>query len=174
MAKTPERALGADGGGVAGRARARRARKSPTCRRSPTPKARGITIEPWDYRFYAEKVRKAKYDLDSDEVKQYLQLDKLREAMFYVAGELFGFRFTPVAEGTVPVFHPDVKVWEVTDKAAGAHVGLLVPRPVRAAGQALGRLGVELPRATRPSTAGRRCSPRTTPTSSRARRASRC
>jgi peptidyl-dipeptidase Dcp len=82
-----------------------------------------ITIEPWDYRFYAEKVRKAKYDLDSDEVKQYLQLDKLREAMFYVAGELFGFAFAPVESGTIPVFHPDVNVWEVTDKASGKHVG---------------------------------------------------
>ena len=84
----------------------------------------GITIEPWDYRFYAEKVRQKTYALDSDEVKQYLQLDKLREAMFMVAGELFGFAFTPVAEGSVPVFHPDVKVWEVTDKASGKHVGL--------------------------------------------------
>ncbi|NHK26903.1 M3 family metallopeptidase [Parvularcula flava] len=83
-----------------------------------------ITIEPWDYRFYAEKVRKAKYDLDSDEVKQYLQLDKLREAMFYVAGELFDFGFTPVEEGSVPVFHPDVKVWEVTNKTTGENVGL--------------------------------------------------
>jgi peptidyl-dipeptidase Dcp len=83
-----------------------------------------ITIEPWDYRYYAEKVRKAKYDLDSDEVKQYLQLDKLREAMFFVAGELFNFQFTPVKEGEVPVFHPDVKVWEVTDKTSGAHIGL--------------------------------------------------
>ena len=84
----------------------------------------GITIEPWDYRFYAEKVRKAKYDLDSDEVKQYLQLDLLREAMFYVAGELFHFEFTPVPEGSVPVFHEDVKVWEVTDRSSGDHVGL--------------------------------------------------
>ncbi|MCU7553362.1 M3 family metallopeptidase [Alteromonas sp. ASW11-19] len=83
-----------------------------------------ITIQPWDYRFYAEKVRKAKYDLDSNEVKQYLQLDKLREAMFYVAGRLFDFNFTPVEEGKVPVFHPDVKVWEVTDKATGEHIGL--------------------------------------------------
>jgi peptidyl-dipeptidase Dcp len=83
-----------------------------------------IKIEPWDYRFYAEQVRKAKYDLDSDEVKQYLQLDKLREAMFYVAGRLFNFNFTPVAEGSVPVFHPDVKVWEVTDKTSGKHIGL--------------------------------------------------
>ena len=83
-----------------------------------------ITIEPWDYRFYAEKVRVAKYDLNSDEVKQYLQLDKLRDAMFYVAGRLFNYEFTPVPEGSVPVFQEDVKVWEVTDKDSGAHIGL--------------------------------------------------
>ncbi len=83
-----------------------------------------ITIEPWDYRYYAEKVRKKKYDLDSDEVKQYLQLDKLTEAMFFTAGELFNFKFTPVEEGSVPVFHEDVKVWEVTDKDSGKHIGL--------------------------------------------------
>ena len=83
-----------------------------------------IKIEPWDYRFYAEKVRKDRYDLDSDEVKAYLQLDKLREGMFYVAGELFNFDFTPVAEGAVPVFHPDVKVWEVNDKTTGDFIGL--------------------------------------------------
>ena len=84
----------------------------------------GITIAPWDYRYYAEKVRKAKYDLDSDEVKQYLQLDKLREAMFFVAGELFHFEFTPVPEDSVPVFHEDVSVWEVTDKTSGEHIGV--------------------------------------------------
>ncbi len=83
-----------------------------------------ITIEPWDYRYYAEKVRKARYDLNSDEVKQYLQLDKLREAMFYVAGELFDFNFTALPENQVPVFHPDVRVWEVTRKSSGEHVGL--------------------------------------------------
>ncbi|MGD2067793.1 MAG: M3 family metallopeptidase [Gemmatimonadota bacterium] len=84
----------------------------------------GIRIEPWDYRYYAEKVRKSKYDLDSDEVKQYLQLSELRDAMFFVAGELFGFEFTPVPEGSVPVFHPDVEVFEVTDRDTGDHVGL--------------------------------------------------
>ncbi len=83
-----------------------------------------IKIEPWDYRYYSDKVRKQKYALDSNEVKEYLQLDKLREAMFMVAGRLFGFRFTPVPEGSVPVFHPDVKVWEVTDIESGDHVGL--------------------------------------------------
>ena len=83
-----------------------------------------ITIEPWDYRYYAEKVRKVKYDLNSDEVKQYLQLDKLTDAMHYVAGRLFNYKFTPVPEGSVPVFHEDVKVWEVTDKDSGENIGL--------------------------------------------------
>ncbi|ADO69879.1 M3 family metallopeptidase [Stigmatella aurantiaca] len=81
-----------------------------------------LKIAPWDYRYYAEKVRKAKYDLDENEVKPYLQLEKLREGMFWVAGELFGFTFAPVSD--VPVYHPDVRVWEVKDKASGKHVGL--------------------------------------------------
>ncbi|MDP5191349.1 M3 family metallopeptidase, partial [Rheinheimera baltica] len=97
-----------------------------------------ISIEPWDYRFYAEQVRKAKYDLNSDEVKQYLQLDKLREAMFYVAGRLFNFNFTPVAEGSVPVFHQDVKVWEVTDKTTGKHIGLWYLDPFARTGKRSG------------------------------------
>jgi len=79
-------------------------------------------IAPWDYRFYAEKVRKAKFDLNEDEVKPYLQLEKLREGMFWVAGELLGLAFTPVTN--VEVYHPDVRVWEVTKKAGGQHVGL--------------------------------------------------
>src|SRR5216684_858649 len=83
----------------------------------------GIKIEPWDYRFYAEKVRKAKYDLDQNDVKPYLQLEKLREGMFWVAGELFGFRFAQITDGSVPVYHPGVRVWEVTD-TSGKHVGL--------------------------------------------------
>jgi peptidyl-dipeptidase Dcp len=81
-----------------------------------------ITIEPWDYRYYMEKVRRARYDLDQNEVKQYLQLDKLREGMFWVAGELFGFNFTPLSN--IPVYHPDVKVWEVKNRQTGEHVGL--------------------------------------------------
>jgi peptidyl-dipeptidase Dcp len=85
----------------------------------------GITkIEPWDYRFYAEQVRKDKYNLDSDEVKQYLQLNKLREAMFYVAGRLFNFEFSEVTDGSVPVFNADVRVWEVKDKTSKEHIGL--------------------------------------------------
>jgi len=98
----------------------------------------GITIAPWDYRFYAEKVRKKKYDLDSDEVKQYLQLDKLTEAMFFVAGELFNYKFTPVAEGSVPVFHEDVNVWEVTDKSSNKHIGLWYLDPFSRTGKRSG------------------------------------
>jgi len=80
-----------------------------------------ITIEPWDYRYYAEKVRKAKYDLNENEVKPYLQLEQLREGMFYVAAELFDLHFVPAQD--VPVYHPDVRVWEVRD-GQGRHVGL--------------------------------------------------
>ncbi len=97
-----------------------------------------ITIEPWDYRYYAEKVRQKKYDLDSDEVKQYLQLDKLTEAMFYVAGRLFNFDFKPVPEGSVPVFQEDVKVWEVTDKDSGKHIGLWYLDPYARTGKRSG------------------------------------
>ena len=82
-----------------------------------------IKIEPWDYRYYAEKVRKKLYDLDESEIVPYLQVDKLREGMFDTAAKLFDLHFTPVPDGTVPVFHPDVRVWEVKD-GQGKHVGL--------------------------------------------------
>jgi peptidyl-dipeptidase Dcp len=95
-----------------------------------------IKIEPWDYRYYAEKVRKARYDLDQNEVKPYLQLDKLREGMFWVAGELFNFNFAPVAN--VPVYHPDVRVWEVKDKTTGKHVGLWYFDPFAREGKSSG------------------------------------
>ena len=89
----------------------------------------GIKIAPWDYRYYGEKVRKAKFALDSSEVAAYLQLERLREAMFYVAGELFGFQFLErpagaTEAGGIPVFHPDVRVWEVQRTQDGAHVGV--------------------------------------------------
>jgi peptidyl-dipeptidase Dcp len=81
----------------------------------------GISIAPWDYRYYAEKVRKARYDLDESQVKPYLELERLRQGMFWVAGQLFGFAFAPVSD--VPVYHPDVRVWEVKDPS-GKHLGL--------------------------------------------------
>lgn len=84
--------------------------------------AGGFKIEPWDYRYYAEKVRKAKYDLDENDVKPYLQLEKLREGMFWVAGELFHLSFKQVYN--VPVYHPDVRVFEVSNKDRGKVVGV--------------------------------------------------
>jgi peptidyl-dipeptidase Dcp len=80
----------------------------------------GIRIEPWDYRYYAEKVRKSKYDLDQTEISQYLQLEKMREAMFWVAGQLYGLQFARI--GDVPVYHPDATVYEV--RRDGRRVGL--------------------------------------------------
>jgi len=80
----------------------------------------GITIEPWDYRYYAEKVRKAKYDLDSAEIKPYFQLDKMMDALFDAAGKLYGMTFTETT-GTIPVFDPEVRTFEVKrgDKVIG-------------------------------------------------------
>lgn len=81
----------------------------------------GITIEPWDYRYYAERVRKAKYDLDQNEIKPYFQLDNMVAAMFDAAGKLYGMSFTENT-GTVPVFEPQVRTFEV--KRDGKVIGL--------------------------------------------------
>ena len=71
-----------------------------------------ITIAPWDYRFYAEKVRKAKYDLDAAEIKPYFKLDNMVDAMFDAAGKLYGMSFKENT-GSVPVFDPEVRTFEV-------------------------------------------------------------
>ncbi|QDX27595.1 M3 family metallopeptidase [Sphingomonas suaedae] len=80
-----------------------------------------ITIEGWDYRYYAEKVRKAKYDLDESEVKPYLELNNMVNAMFYAAGRLYDLEFKENT-GTIPVFHPDVRTFEV--KRKGETIGV--------------------------------------------------
>jgi peptidyl-dipeptidase Dcp len=80
-----------------------------------------IKIEPWDYRYYAEKVRKAKYDLDQNELKPYFQLDNMVAAMFDAAGKLYGMSFSENT-GTVPVFEPQVRTFEV--KRDGKMIGL--------------------------------------------------
>lgn len=80
-------------------------------------------IAPWDWRYYAEKVRKAEYDLDETELKPYLQLEKIIEAAFDTANRLFGLSFEELKG--LPVYHPDVRVFEVKDKA-GKHVGLFL------------------------------------------------
>jgi peptidyl-dipeptidase Dcp len=82
-----------------------------------------LTIEPWDYRFYAEKVRKAKYDLDESEVKPYLQLDNIVQAAFYAAGRLYDLKFTENT-GQIPVFEKNVRTFVVTDARDGSNVGV--------------------------------------------------
>ena len=81
------------------------------------------SIEPWDYRYYQEKVRKARYDLSQDEIKPYFALDNMVEAMFWSAGQLYDLGFKENT-GAVPVFHPDVRTFEVTDRRNGEVVGL--------------------------------------------------
>lgn len=81
-----------------------------------------LTIQPWDYRFYAEKVRKARYDLDEAEVKPYLQLDNILAGAFYAAGRLYGLQFKENT-GEIPVFAPDVRTFVVTGRD-GQNVGV--------------------------------------------------
>jgi peptidyl-dipeptidase Dcp len=96
----------------------------------------GVTIEPWDYRYYQEKVREQRYAFDAEEVRNYLQLESLREGMFWAAGELFDFAFEPYPEA--PVFHEDVRAWRVTRKSTGALVGLWYFDPYARAGKRSG------------------------------------
>ncbi len=84
---------------------------------------RVTTFEPWDYLYYAEKVRKAKYNLAQAELKPYFELDNMIAASFYMAEQLYGLTFHEIT-GKVPAFHPDVRVWEVKRKDGGAYVGL--------------------------------------------------
>ncbi|SFL44349.1 M3 family metallopeptidase [Shimia aestuarii] len=78
-------------------------------------------LEPWDWRYYAEKRRKAEHDLDEATLKPYLQLDRMIEAAFACANRLFGLEFTPL---DVPLYHPDCRAWEVTRE--GAHVAVFI------------------------------------------------
>ena len=80
-------------------------------------------IAPWDWRYYAEKVRQAEYDLDEAELKPYFVLDNMVAAAFDTAHRLFGITFTERTD--LPAYHPDVRVWEVRD-AAGDHVGIFL------------------------------------------------
>lgn len=91
-------------------------------------------IEPWDYRYYAEKVRKKKYDLDMDILKPYLQLENIRKAMFWSAEKLYGLKFDKV-EG-IPVYNSQMSVYRVT--RSGKDVGLWYFDPYARAGKSSG------------------------------------
>jgi peptidyl-dipeptidase Dcp len=94
----------------------------------------GVTIEPWDCRYYAQKVRKAKYDIDQTEISQYLQLERMHAAMFWMAGQLYGLHFVKVDD--VPVYHPDVSVYEV--QRDGQRIGLFYLDPYARTGKSSG------------------------------------
>lgn len=79
-------------------------------------------LEPWDWRYYAEKVRKEKFDIDEQEVKTYFSLDKVTQGIFDVSSRLFGLNFKTIND--IPKYHPDVEVIQVT-KDNGDHVGIL-------------------------------------------------
>jgi peptidyl-dipeptidase Dcp len=78
-------------------------------------------LQAWDWRYYAEKVRNARFDLDQDQLKPYFQLDKMIEAQFFVANQLWGLTFA--ARTDLPVYHPDVRIWEVRERD-GSFIGL--------------------------------------------------
>ncbi|MDQ3080268.1 MAG: M3 family metallopeptidase, partial [Pseudomonadota bacterium] len=82
-----------------------------------------LTIEPWDYRYYMEKVRKQRFDLSQDDIKPHFELSNMIDGMFWAAGELYGLDFKENT-GSVPVFHPDVRTFEVRDRKTGDVTGL--------------------------------------------------
>lgn len=82
-----------------------------------------LPLEPWDYLYYADKVRRARYDFDQDDLTPYFDLDNMVAAALWSAERLYKLAFREIT-GTVPVFHPDVRVWEVVDVVDGAHRGL--------------------------------------------------
>ncbi|OJX19784.1 MAG: peptidase M3 [Devosia sp. 67-54] len=94
----------------------------------------GFRLEPWDWRFYAEQLRRARYDFDESEIKPYLQLEKVVEAAFYTAGRLFGVSFTPRPD--ITGYHPDVRAWSVErdGRTIGLFYGDFFARPGKRSG----------------------------------------
>jgi peptidyl-dipeptidase Dcp len=104
------------------RARAKAAAERDALQEIVAEEGGNFPLAPHDWRYYAEKRRKAEFDLDEAEIKPFFQLDRMIEAAFETARRLFGLAFTPVE---VPLYHPDARAWEVKD-AEGRHVGLFI------------------------------------------------
>jgi peptidyl-dipeptidase Dcp len=107
---------------VWGRARTKAAGERDALQALIAQEGGNFALAPHDWRYYTEKLRKAKYDLDEAEIKLYFQLDKMIEAAFETAGRLFGLSFKPV---DMPLYNPDARAWDVTD-AQGRHVALFI------------------------------------------------
>ncbi len=120
MAKTPDAVRGLLES-VWAPAKAQAAREEADLQKYAAAQGDNIEIAPWDWRFYADKVRTERFSIDDSEIKPYLQLDRMILAAFDTATRLFGLHFNERTD--VPVYHPDVRTWEVTDDAGG-HVGL--------------------------------------------------
>jgi len=104
------------------RARAKAAAERDALQAMIAAEGGNFALAPHDWRYYAEKLRKARYDLDEAEIKPYFQLDRMIEAAFETARRLFGLTFTPA---DVPLYHPDARAYEVKD-AAGRSIGLFI------------------------------------------------
>ena len=140
-----------------------------------------FALEPWDWSYYAEKVRKARFDLDEQALRPYFALDRVRDGAFWVANRLYGITFTPL-EG-LPVYSPEVKAFEVKD-ADGSHLAVFYvdyhPRPGKRGGAWSSRYRgtwVEKGVSVRPSSSTCATSPAPRATrrrSSRSRRWRRC
>ncbi|SER04058.1 peptidyl-dipeptidase Dcp [Faunimonas pinastri] len=122
MAKTPEAAMNLLNS-VWQPAQARALREAEALQALIGAEGGNFELEPWDWRYYAEQRRKAEFDLDDAEIKPYLQLDRMIEAAFDTARRLFGVSFAERRD--LPVYHPDVRVWDVTGRD-GRHVGLFL------------------------------------------------
>ena len=121
MAKTPKAARNLLDE-VWGRARAKAGVERDALQAMIADEGGNFMLAPQDWRYYTEKLRKARYELDEAEIKPYFQLDKMIKAAFETAHRLFGLNFTPA---NVSLYHPDARAWEVKD-AAGGHVGLFI------------------------------------------------
>ncbi|MDP2294940.1 MAG: M3 family metallopeptidase [Pseudolabrys sp.] len=121
MAKTPKAAR-ALLDNVWGRAKAKAGHERDALQEMIAQEGGNFALAPHDWRYYAEKLRKARYDLDEAEIKPYFQLNNMIDAAFETAHRLFGLNFKPV---DVPLYHPDARAWDVTD-AAGQHIGLFI------------------------------------------------
>src|SRR5262249_60198248 len=108
--------------GVWAAARARAGEEGDQLRQCVQAEGSNFELAQWDWRYYAERVRKAHFAVDDGEIKPYLQLDSVIAAAFDVAGKLFGLTFTERKD--LPVYHPEVRIFEV--KRGGRHVGLFL------------------------------------------------
>ncbi len=134
MAKTPDRVFGLLKQ-LWAPARAVALKEAAALQEMIRQEGNAFPLEPWDWRYYTEKLRKQRYNLDEQELRPYFQLDRVRDGAFYVAGKLYGLSFVPRPD--LPVYQSEVKAFEVKD-ADGSHLGVFYadyhPRPGKRVG----------------------------------------